>query len=259
MIRTQSFSAYALFLAERIQTRGLEKEHVIAKLPLTLQISGNGYVVIFRYGVIVFFNADPEHRREFLKHLQDYLVQPFTEAHMEEVALALDRDVHEGMKEDKIYLQDAGIPRLQLVAEILAKSLVLDHYEGYVVQNLELIEPLVEKLKRKGLRGLRAGVLLRQLADALLSLHRMLGIVEVSEKPELLWEHPELERLYARLEDEYELRERHRALDRKVELSFRTADTLQDLLQTKRTLRVEWYIVILIVIEIMIYLYEIFL
>ncbi|MBI4970977.1 MAG: RMD1 family protein, partial [Candidatus Omnitrophica bacterium] len=64
------------------------------------------------------------------------------------------------------------------------------------------------------------------------------------------------ERFYARLRDEYEIRERHLALDRKVELIFRTADTLMDLLQTRRSLRVEWYIVILIVVEIFLILYE---
>jgi uncharacterized Rmd1/YagE family protein len=46
------------------------------------------------------------------------------------------------------------------------------------------------------------------------------------------------------------------ALERKLELVSRTAETLLDLLQDKRTLRVEWYIVILIVVEIVLTLYE---
>jgi len=84
----------------------------------------------------------------------------------------------------------------------------------------------------------------------------MMGWVEVSEKPELLWDHPEHERLYLRLEDEYELSERHAALDRKLSLLSRTAQTVLSILQDKRTLRVEWYITILIVIEIFITLGE---
>ncbi|MBN2255575.1 MAG: RMD1 family protein, partial [Deltaproteobacteria bacterium] len=68
----------------------------------------------------------------------------------------------------------------------------------------------------------------------------------------------DLERLYARLEDEYELRERHVALERKLELISKTAQTLLDMLQAKRTLRVEWYIVILILVEIMLTLYDMF-
>ena len=86
----------------------------------------------------------------------------------------------------------------------------------------------------------------------------MVGRVEVSEKPELLWEYPELEKLYVRLEDEFEIRERHLALERKLGIISRTAETLLDLLNNRRSLRVEWYIVLLIVAEILLTLYEMF-
>jgi uncharacterized Rmd1/YagE family protein len=61
-----------------------------------------------------------------------------------------------------------------------------------------------------------------------------------------------------RLESEFELRERHLALERKLDLISRTAETLLKLLNNNRALRVEWYIVILIVAEIMLTLYELF-
>lgn len=86
----------------------------------------------------------------------------------------------------------------------------------------------------------------------------MVARVEVLEKPELLWDHPELELFYARLEDEYELRERHHAVERKLQLISKTAETLVGLLQHDRALRVEWYIVLLIVVEIVLTLYELF-
>jgi uncharacterized Rmd1/YagE family protein len=83
----------------------------------------------------------------------------------------------------------------------------------------------------------------------------MVGRVEIGENPEILWDRPELERLYMRLIDEYELRERHRAIERKLELISRTAETALELLHNKRSLRVEWYIVILILVEIVLFLY----
>lgn len=57
----------------------------------------------------------------------------------------------------------------------------------------------------------------------------------------------------------FELKERAYALGRKLELITRTAETLLDLLQAQRSLRVEWYITILIVIEIGFTIYELFL
>ncbi len=68
----------------------------------------------------------------------------------------------------------------------------------------------------------------------------MVGRTEVGEKPELLWERPESERFYVRLEDEYELKERHFDLERKLELISRTVETLPELFQSDRSLRLEW-------------------
>jgi required for meiotic nuclear division protein 1 len=92
----------------------------------------------------------------------------------------------------------------------------------------------------------------------LLTQHRMVGRVEIEEKPDVLWDHPELERLYARLEDEYELVERSRAMERKLALINETVGTLIDLVQNQRSVRLEWYIIGLIGIEILLSLYQLF-
>jgi len=101
--------------------------------------------------------------------------------------------------------------------------------------------------------------LLRQLGRTLSIQHKIVGRVEIIDKPELLWEAPDLERLYSRLENEYEIRDRHLALERKLGLISSTAETVLELLQHNSTLRVEWYVVILIVVEILLSLYNIFL
>jgi len=49
--------------------------------------------------------------------------------------------------------------------------------------------------------------------------------------------------------DEYEIRERHSALERKLELISQTAQTVLEFMQHSSSLRVEWYVVILIVVE----------
>ena len=43
--------------------------------------------------------------------------------------------------------------------------------------------------------------LLKLLGNALLVQHRVSGRVAVSEKPDVLWDRPDLERLYSRLQD----------------------------------------------------------
>jgi len=72
-----------------------------------------------------------------------------------------------------------------------------------------------------------------------------------------VWDRPDLERLYARLEDEYELNERAEALSRKLAVISETAKLLTDMIDTTRSLRLELIIVVLIVFEIALAAYEI--
>jgi len=76
--------------------------------------------------------------------------------------------------------------------------------------------------------------------------------VAVEEKPDVLWERPALERFYARLEDEYELKERADILTRKLSVVSDSAKVLSDLIDTQRSLRLETMIVALIVVEILV-------
>lgn len=86
--------------------------------------------------------------------------------------------------------------------------------------------------------------------------HTIVGRVEIVDKPELLWKYPKLDRFDAPIEDEYEIRERHLSLDRKLDLVFRTAETALDIQRQNTGLRLEWYVVILIVIEVLLSVYE---
>lgn len=93
--------------------------------------------------------------------------------------------------------------------------------------------------------------------NALLVQYRVSGHVAVAEKPDVLWERPDMERLYARLEDEYELKERADVLTRKLAVISDTARALADIIDTERSLRLELIFVILILLEIVFTIYQI--
>lgn len=149
-----------------------------------------------------------------------------------------------------IFVREKPTERLQLVADILAKSLVLSHYETRIAEIFDGIEPLAATLREKGRAGARSKELLRHIGNVLLMQHKMVGRVETGGKPELLWEHPELERLYMRLAEEIRVA-RPRPLGRKLDIISRTVETLLGLVQTRSSLRVEWYIVLLIIVELL--------
>jgi uncharacterized Rmd1/YagE family protein len=65
-----------------------------------------------------------------------------------------------------------------------------------------------------------------------------------------LWDHPELERLWAKLVDEYDLPARARAVERKLAVIRETAEMVTDLVATRTSHRLEFLVIVLIAIEI---------
>ena len=252
----ETIQARATFVGQRLDLRVFENTTQLAALPLTVSAGSHGVAVLFRYGVIVFFGLQSAEIISFLDDVRSLIIEHFSAPESGQVELVLSPAEPEGMKQGRIRVQDFSLQRLQIVADVMAKSVVLGHYETSLAQHFDRIEPVAASLNQ----GIRAGPkgreLLQHIGDVLMIEGKMIGRVEVSEKPELIWDYPEHERLYLRLGDEYELSERHIALERKLALISKTAETVLSITQAKHTLRVEWYIVFLILIEIVITLVE---
>jgi uncharacterized Rmd1/YagE family protein len=251
-----TIQARALYVGHRLDLRSLAAAHRLATSPLVITEGQQGCTALFRYGVVVLFGLTPVEEMNFLKGLSPLISEPLKEHEIETAELVLSDTQREGAEGSHILLNEFNVERIQLVAEVLANSVVLSRYEANISASFDRIEPLAAVLQKRGKGGNKARELVRHIGDNLVIQSKMVGRAEIMEKPELLWEHPELERLYHRLEDEYELSERHMALERKLDLLSRTAETLLGLLNTKRSLRVEWYIVILIVFDILLGLYK---
>lgn len=249
----------ALCIGERIDLRTFDAASKYAVAPLTVSAGARGVAVLFRYGVVVLYNVAPIEEAALLEQLAPLVSQRFDSPELEEALLEIEPDRVERSDDGVINLSCYDPDRLQTVADVLAKSVVLAFYEKTVTRVFESIEPLAEDLTRRGTSRRSSKELLRHIGGTLLIQTKTVWRVEVTDKPEALWERPDLEILYTRLMDEYELTERHAALERKLELITRTASTALELLHNNRSLRVEWYIVALIVFEIFLSLYDMFL
>ena len=134
--------------------------------------------------------------------------------------------------------------------------MILARDEKNVAAVFDVMEPLARELAEHGRTPGGRRALLKHIGNALLVQQRVSGLVAVAEKPDVLWERPNLERFYGRLEDEYELKERADVLTRKLTVISDTAQALADIIDTERSLRLEMIIVLLIAVEIVISVYH---
>jgi len=254
----QQLTAHALLIGDRINTAGFEGQ-VLSSTPLALRVGSSGMAVVFRYGVVVFIGLTADEEAEFLERLQARTFGKITPHEEEWAKIQIAKEAEEPIPVGgPILVREFSLERLLLVADALAKSVVLGRDEREAANVFDTIEPFARELANRGKTSRNRTDLLKLIGNALLVQHRLSGRVAVGEKPDVLWDRPDLERLYARLEDEYELSERAETLNRKLEVIAETATTLADIIDTQRSLRLEIIIVFLIAFEIVITFYEIY-
>ena len=253
----QVVTAHAILLGDRINTSGVEGE-TLSTSPLAIRIGNEGIAVLFRYGVVVLIGLSQQQEQELLEKLSARVSGRLDRYEEETAVIKLAEEDEDQVPAGGPILVRAMSPeRLLVISDVLAKSVVLAHDERRVAEVFEVIEPFARELATRGKARLNRTGILRLIGNALLVQHRVSGRVAITEKPDALWDRPDLERLYARLEDEYELQERVDTLNRKLAVISETATTLADIIDTQRSLRLELIIVALIALEIVITFYQI--
>ena len=252
-------SVHALQIGDRINTAGFEGE-VLSSTPLALRVGmSGGLAVVFRYGAVVLLGLSADEEAQILERLHARTFGRITPYEEEWAKVHVARESDEPIPAGgPIPVREMALERLLVVADALAKSVVLARDEKEVTNVFDVIEPFARELARLGRTSKSRTDLLKLLGNALLVQTRVSGRVAAAEKPDVLWDRPDLERLYARLEDEYELSERVETLNRKLAVIADTASTLTDIVDTKRAVRLELIVIFLIAFEIVVTAYEIF-
>ncbi len=152
-----------------IDTRALRKTRCLSSTPLTLEAGGCGCAVVFRYGAVVFFELEPPEEKEFLEGLRPIIQRPASEPVVEEMRLVKSPDGREGVEGERILVSEFSLPVIQVAAEVLARSVVLERFESQVGARFESLQPLAARL------GVSRGLVYRRLRAA--------GLLSKASKP----------------------------------------------------------------------------
>ena len=251
-------TARALLLGDRIDAAGLERADMISANPLAFRAGAAGFVVLYRFGVAVTVGLSPLEEDDVVKQVKARLSGPHGHVDDETAMLEVSSDQEDRIPPGgAILLRDLSPARLLVIADALAKSVSLGRDEREVNAVFDVIEPFAGRLFEQGRTPRNRRSMLKLIGQTLLVQHRVSGRVAVEEKPDVLWDRPDLERLYARLEDEYELKERAQTLKRKLDVIAETARALTDIIDADRSTRLEVVVVLLILAEILLTLGQI--
>lgn len=248
----------AVLIGNEINLKLLTNRTSPRKESVLIQLAEQSVALIYPFGAIVFFNATTSATVELITRCQRYATQLISTPETEQFSVIIQPDQPEGIVKNKVSIKRVSKAHLEIIADALAKSVVIEYHENRIGSIFDKIEPIAKSLKERGKLGYRANDLLKHIGASLVMAQEMVGKIEVTEKPLILWEHGELEPLHAQLVEDLEIIERQSSLERKLELISHTAQTSLEVLQQHQSHRLEWYIIILIGIEIILHLYQMF-
>ncbi len=217
-----------------------------------VQLGEDALAVVQDLGVVTFFNASVEQRRTFLDRLVAHVEQAgVAQGSQEQASVRVASGSLDRVEGEEVVLNQATESRLVVLAEVLAKSVILHDYENRLQASFDRVGPLVAQLQEKGVPSSRRRRLMRHMGEMLAFEADLVGGGRMDDKPEVLWHRPELEKLHDNLVEEYDITDRFAAVGHKVEVISRSNNTLIDLIHTRDSHRVEWYILWVIVFEVL--------
>ncbi len=219
-----------------------------------LELQKGSFVYLSRFGGVVFWDC-PE---GLIRQIHEELKSLPGLSQMEEQARDFLR-VRVGAAEDavgfsEVQLRDFTLEKLRIVSLTLAQSVALDHFEAAVSRAMARFQPVVGALSHEGKLLLPHREVLRIVGFAMEVRAAVLDNLTLFDDPPETWESESLAHLDSALYDQFDLDERLGAIKEKLAYLHDTGATFLGLLDTRKNHRLEWIIILLILVEILLFL-----
>ncbi len=249
-------SAYDLHAARRILEEDL-KGKVLEHTPLLVQLDSRRTVALFDYGAIVFFNFDHSERASFVERLMPFAQRPNKTVSEDDFTLYVGTNPKDPEGMDELYVKELTRDIALLVGAVLSRSVSVEYYEKLVEGALAQLEGPIWSLQSKGTIPHGERELTKRVGFALAVEHELAYTLSAFDDPAIVWDGGrKIEELYRALKRQFDLEDRIRIIEQKVSLISRSSTFIIARLEGQRSVILEWVIILLIVVEILIVIFE---
>ena len=256
-----SFSAY--HLRERLKLKDLQK--VIPFQPFKInpdeivyRLQKNEYLLLYRFGAMVFFNVPIEIQKRELDRITNSLdIKQDIQASDQ---FLLETEDVQGIvvSSQSVKTSKLNYEIIYLVSLVLAQSASLEYFELMVNEMLDRSRKIAKNLELTGKIESKTRDLIKFIGYAITTKQEIVSKLYILDKPEITWDNPSLDKLYNQLSSTFELTERYKLLDYKIQMIQDSLEIISDLIKTRRATFLEILIILLIAIEVVLFVYQLF-
>lgn len=242
----------ALHLGQKINLRLLQEKLSLRpsfKEPFVVEYSNGKYVVILKYGVVVFWGFADGDINELLGQIAPFISDRFNVPGEEFTDISVQASTDE-VKQNKICLNGVNSKKVALISLILGRSVALENFEEQVNKALSEFEEVIDSFASSGKTKLSTKSLLKRVGLAMKIQYNAVNQMAMLDRPDMTWEDGKLDIFYNELAEEFEIEDRYVILNEKLKMLFRNVEFILDMLDTRRGTLMELIIILLILIEI---------
>ena len=244
----------------QIDTRAFRTKHphypVISFNPLVLEPEMGSWIYVERFGAVVFWNCSETLIQTFLADLQvlDGAGPRIGSTH-DSLSVLVGSD-EETVGFSAVWLKELTLGKLKIISLALAQSVALDYFETSVSAAMARFHPVVRTMREEGTLRLKPGEVLSLVAFAMEVRAIVLENLTLFDDPPESWESESLAHLDSELFDQFDLEERISAINQKLGYLKDAGSTLMEVLTNRKSVRLEWIVIILIFVEIVFFVWK---
>lgn len=254
-IKYAKYQANTIYIGESIDLKKVQEgvkqySYLNREDPLVIKLLKEQYAVLTKFGTITFWNVSYRLRLQFLKEIQPYVKSKKEHYPYDEDTKVLIGGSVEKVTFEKVHSADLNVEKIKIISYVLSQSVALERYEDDIESSLSEIGVVVDNLKAQGKALFSEKELLKQIGRVFSVKQTTVVHLALFDKPESIWESPDLETLYNRMSSEYDLKIRFDVLDKKIDYLSDISKMMMEFLAEKRNAFLETIIIVLIVFEI---------
>ena len=213
----------------------------------------NRYLYVFDYGIVVFGNYDAIAKSEFLNFIKNYSNNLIDLDLTDNYQINIDSTyVKPVVKSNSVTIWQNDPSTLRIVMLNLGQSVALDYYESLTNDIITSSKHYIVELEKFGKISISKRDLLKYIGKVLNIKNSIVDNLYILDDPNLVWDNDDLDVLNRLLKANFDINMRFKDLDYRLQIVENNLKLFTDVLNVRESSRLEWTIIILILIEIVI-------
>lgn len=258
----KKYALSAYYVAKSLPLGLIEKRNEFALLTkrrnsLIFKWSQEQLMFVYAFGVIVLFNFDQKTAGKIVRQAMRFGVEPLEKPKTDDYEVVIDPERKISVEFDSVIMPKLNHGQIDIVAEVLAQSAAIEFVEERVGGIVEKFGQITQGLEEGGRIRLSDKDVLKLIGSGRSIVQYVITQLSLLDKPEQTWEDKDLESLFTAMRKMFELEDRFRAIEFRLDFIHETSSLVLDILENKRSVKLELWIIYLFIIDLVLVVYEI--